>query len=106
VKSAPTFKSKSAWASAQLMAGVKVKDVARLSETPEAKSAFDSETGMGYAFVYGIAKRLGIADSAADRKSGKAVQVTTEFVTVRCDDGSTVKVDRANGKVKTTRPKA
>lgn len=57
--------------------------------------------GMGYAFAYGIAKRYGKADTAANRKKTKSVTVdpASTVVTIRCDNGIVIKVDRATGKV-------
>jgi hypothetical protein len=57
--------------------------------------------GMGYAFAYGIAKRYGKADTAAARKSTKAVSndTTSGIVTIRCDEGTVLVIDRATAKV-------
>jgi hypothetical protein len=114
VKSTKTdFVSKSAWCLTLLQAGFKVKEIQAMSVdvdvtskiTVKGKPVTPATMMMGYSFIYGIAKRAGLADTAADRKNGKSVQVTTEFVTVRCDDGTVVTIDRAAGKVKTVRPK-
>lgn len=52
---------------------------------------------MGYSFAYGVAKRYGLAESAADRKETKRVQILGDVVKVRTSSG--IVTVHADGKV-------
>lgn len=95
-----TFKNKTDWAAHHLRAGKKVHEVEKLSISDPS-----SLGPMGYAFIYGIAKRLDLASTAADRKKSRAVTIDPEsgLVTIRCDTGAVITVDRATGKIATKR---
>lgn len=62
-------KSKSEMARELFAAGKSVADTAR-------------EIGIGYAFAYGIAKRAGVAETAANRRPTRAVTVRNGIVIV------------------------
>lgn len=92
------FKSKSDHARALFAEGKTVAEVTRLVP------------GMGYAFAYGIAKRAGFAETAANRRSVKSVSTVGDLVTVEIvtPDGThigTVVVNRTTGKVTTRKAK-
>lgn len=84
------FTSKSDAARHLLDEGMKVKDIER--EMTRLKAP------MGYAFIYGVAKRAGKAATAADRKSTKVAVVTADEVTIRTDAGVRI-VNRTTGKM-------
>jgi hypothetical protein len=98
-----SYKNKTDWASHWLRAGKKVHEVTAMSLDP----ATGSMGPMGYAFVYGIAKRIGLATTAADRKKAKAVTIDPDsgLVTVRCDTGAVITIDRATGRVAVKKPR-
>lgn len=91
-----TFKSKSDWARHHLTAGRTIAEVKALSTSDPG-----SLGPMDYAFVYGVAKRYGLAETAANRKRTARVKVDPDsgIVTLRLDTGSTLRVDLATGKV-------
>lgn len=89
-----TYRSKSDHARALFAEGKTVVEVTRAIPS------------MGYAFAYGIAKRAGFADSAANRRATKSVStvgdlVTVEIVTPEGVHIGTVIVNRTTGKVTT-----
>lgn len=98
-----TFKSKSDWARFHLNNGVKIAEIEKMSVNDP-----KSPGPMGYAFIYGVAKRAKLNLTAADRKKTAAVRNDPDsgIVTVRCDTGHVVTVDRATGKVKVIAPKS
>lgn len=64
--------------------------------------------GVGYAFAYGVAKRAGLAATAANRRATKSVAVVGSDVTVRIvtpegEYAGTVIVDMTTGKVRRTK---
>ncbi len=58
--------------------------------------------GMGYAFAYGVAKRAGLAATAADRRPQKTITTSNGSVFVKTAIG-TVEINLETGKVKTPR---
>lgn len=91
-----TYASKSDHARALFDQGMSVAEVTR------------TVPGMGYAFAYGIAKRHGVAATAANRRQTKSVGMTGDLVTVKIVDETgeyrgTVEVNRVTGKVRRTK---
>lgn len=89
-----TYRSKSDHARTLLTGGMSVAETAKT-------------VGIGYAFAYGIAKRAGLAATAASRRKTAAVRTDPDsgIVIVRTDVGTEVRVDRATGKVTTRKIK-
>ena len=92
------FKSKSDHARALFAEGKTVAEVTRIVP------------GMGYAFAYGIAKRAGVATTAANRRATKSVNtvgsdVIVEIVTPEGVHIGSVTVNRESGKVTTRKNK-
>lgn len=96
------YASKSDHARELFRAGVKISEVTR------------TVPGMGYAFAYGIAKRLAASDptfdirTVADPRQTKSVSTTDDLVTVRIVNAEgeylgTVTVNRLTGAVKKTK---
>lgn len=85
-----TYRSKSDHVRALLKQGKTVAEVTRIVP------------GMGYAFAYGIAKRAGLATTAAHRRPTAAVRTdpATRIVTIRPDSGPVIKIDLATGAIK------
>lgn len=81
--------SKSAAAREMFRAGKTV------TETAEALS-------MNYAFAYGVAKRAGLVEDAAKRRSTKAVAVVNNIAVIRPISGGVIRVDLSTGKIKRT----
>lgn len=88
-KSPVAFGSKSAAARAGFAAGKSVSTVA-------------AEIGIGYAFAYGIAKRAGYADTAANRRPTRAVSVGPDGTVSVATARGTVRVS-PDGTVRRTR---
>lgn len=93
-----TYRSKSDHARALFADGKTVADVTRIVP------------GMGYAFAYGIAKRAGVASTAAKRRATKSVNtigddVIVEIVNPEGVHVGTVTVNRSTGKVTTRKTK-
>jgi hypothetical protein len=88
-----TYRTKSDHVRALLDQGMSVAEITRVVP------------GMGYAFAYGIAKRYGKAATAATRRKTAAVKIDPDsgIVTIRTDVGTVITVDRATGKVRTTK---
>lgn len=95
-----SFKSKSDFARHYLTEGLSIRDVADRSSGPEALPGTLGR--MDYSFVYGVAKRFGLAKDRADRKKTARVKVDSDsgIVTLRLDTGTGLQVDLATGKVK------
>lgn len=95
VTATPVFKSKSDYARTLFNEGKTVAEVAHM-------------VGIGYAFAYGIAKRAGKADTAANRRKAKFVTVvngiaviTTTAGTIRVHPDGTIEKPKAT---RTARP--
>lgn len=91
-RTTPVFASKSDWARSQFDLGRTVSEVEHDPANP----------GMGYAFLYGIAKRHGVALTAANRRPTRAVSIEGDLVKVQTSVGM-ISVNRATGEV--IRPK-
>lgn len=80
------YESKSDAARAMFTDGKTVAEVTRLVPN------------MGYAFAYGVAKRAGVAMTAANRKPTKVVTMDAGTAVIRTAAG-TVRVDLTTGKI-------
>ena len=76
-----TSTSKSAWMRDKLAKGMSIADIVRLANT--------EGRDIGYAFAYGVAKRAGFAETAANRRKSRAVTVdkATGIVTIATTSG-------------------
>lgn len=90
------FTSKSAYVRSLLDAGMKVSEIVRKLNSENIE--------MGYAFAYGIAKRYGKSETAADRKPSARIKFNKESneVVIRPESGGTITVNVQTGAVKKT----